>query len=45
MSTKATEIVKASSVANTSIIENEEKTNIDKKQPKPKVDGVLIGSK
>jgi hypothetical protein len=44
-STKATKSVETSIVANTSSVENEEKTTIDKKQPDPKSDGVLIGRK
>jgi hypothetical protein len=44
-STKATKTVKATTIASTSSVENEENTTMDKKQPEPKVDGVLIGKK
>ena len=44
-STKATNIFKTLSVESTSSVKNKEKTTIDKKQPCPKADGVLIGRK
>ena len=38
-----TKIVKSSSVANTSSMENKEKTTEEEKRPNPRVDGALIG--
>ena len=42
---KATRLVKASSVANTSNVEDKEKTNMEEKIPNPRAYGDLIGRK
>ena len=42
---KTTKSTRTTSVTSTSSFENKEKTTIYKKQPDPKVDGVLIGRK
>ena len=42
---KTSKIVKSSSVANTSSMENKEKTIEEEKRPNPRVDGALIGRK
>ena len=42
---KTTKIVKALSVANTSIVENKEKTTMEEKRPNPREYGALIGRK
>ena len=43
--TKAIKIVKASSVANTSNVEDKEKTTMEEKRLNPRVDETLIGRK
>ena len=42
---KSTKTIKASSVANTSIVENKEKTTMEEKRPNPRAYGALIGIK
>ena len=42
---KATKIVKALSVANTSSVESKEKTTMDDKRCNPRADGALFGRK
>ena len=42
---KSMKIVKASSVASTSSMENKEKTIEEEKRPNPRIDGALIGRK
>ena len=37
--------IKGSSVANTSSVENKEKTNVEERRPNPREDGALIGRK
>ena len=44
-SAKDTKIVKASSVANTSNVEDKKKTTMEEKKPNPRADGALIGRK
>ena len=44
-STKYTKRVKASSVANTSSVENKDKETMEEKKPNLKADGTLIGRK
>ena len=39
---KDTKTIKASSVANTSNVEDKEKTTMEEKRPNPRVDGALI---
>ena len=43
--TKDTKTIKASNLESTSSVENKDKTNINKKKPNPKEDGLLIGMK
>ena len=42
---KTTKTIKASSVANTSSMENKDKTTEEEKGPNPRMDGALIGRK
>ena len=44
-STKFIKIVKASTAANTSNVENKDKTTMREKRPNPRVDETLIGRK
>ena len=44
-STKDTKTIKASSVANTSNVEDKEKTTMEEKRPNPRANGTLIGRK
>lgn len=43
--TKSTKTVKETSDTSTSSVENTKKTTMDKKEPGPKEDGVIIGKK
>jgi hypothetical protein len=42
---KATKTIKASTIANTSNVEDKEKTTMEEKRPNPRADGPLIGIK
>ena len=44
-STKSTKTVKGSSVANTSNVEDKERTTMEEKRPNPRENGALIGRK
>ena len=45
MSIKSTKTFKASSVTNTSNVEDRERTTMEEKKPNPRADGMLIGRK
>ena len=42
---KSTKTFKASSVANTSNVEDKERTTMEENKPNPRADGILIGRK